>query len=119
MWGLALSLPQLGHFGAIWEAWHATPASCRDRLLAATAYCLGTGYDRQLVSLLELVIVGLLIVLAFIAGRLTSEWEFGVRWTEQREIVLVGQGPSRFNNEARRGSRFGAAGESSARQTSG
>ena len=98
----SLSVPSLEGLSRVWQAWHRTPATCRDQLVHAASYCLGTGYDRQLVVVLETLVVGLLFIVAFLAGRFTADWQFGARVTPDRNIVLVGTPRSCFD-EADRG----------------
>ena len=107
-----LSAPSLEGLSRLWQAWHSTPATCRDQLVHAASFCLGSGYDRQLVVALEALVIGLLFIVAFLAGRFTADWQLGARVTPDRNIVLVGTPRSRFD-EADRG--FGAGHSRAAR----
>ncbi len=73
------------HRTSLYAAWHAAPPRCRGRLVAATAFYLGTEQYRCFVWSLELAVFGLALVIAFLAGRFTA----GARLVCQSEVSEV------------------------------
>ncbi len=117
MFSWTFALPMLGSVTAAWQAWHSTPQNCRDRVLNAVAFCLGTDSDRRLVSAVELICGLFALALAFLCGRFTADWDLGFCWAgERREIVFVGAPRSRFSSDdAGRSARASERRESSTR----
>ena len=74
--------------GGLFVAWHRTLSFCRDRLVAAVAFCIGTQDDRSWVGVLEAAMFGLAVVVAFIVGRATARLPIIVPRSDSNRIVL-------------------------------
>ena len=98
--GLGTALPAfLDRVGGLFVAWHRTPTHCRDRLVAAVAFCIGTQDDRSWVVVLEAAVFGLAVVVAFVVGRATAHLPITVPWGHSNRVVLVGRSQSRFKDD--------------------
>ncbi len=115
--------PLLQRGAELYSAWHSAPIGCRDRFIAAVAFCAGSREDRTFVVYLELSVVVLALALAVTFGRVTADFPLSTLCgRRRRRVVYLGADSSRFSddgggssNGSLRGSRFGAARHGEAR----
>ena len=84
------------------EAWHSAPLGCRQQLSRAVATCVGGAPDQSFILSLELSVVCLVVIVAFLLGRFTAELDFLELWSLRRHgTTVVKRGPvrSRFDGD--------------------